>query len=121
MATHAPTQEQFAALRAMFRHFNATLFRAELAEPMLNLSRGQQLTAAFFIPGQWRNGAGSTAHEISISPRYIADGTAYAKWRTCGSTSTASRPVAATTTASGACSCSPSDCNRSTRARASPA
>lgn len=74
-----PTASQFAAYRAMFRHFNRTLFGDTLPEPLLNLSRGPQKAVAFFAPKRWKHGTPEgtrTTHEISLNPRYLADGSA---------------------------------------------
>lgn len=72
-----PTAEQFGAYRAMFRHSNKELFGGSLPEPLLNLSRAGARTVAFFAPLRWRDAAGDTiAHEISLNPAHLADGSA---------------------------------------------
>lgn len=73
-----PTADQFGAYRAMFQHFNRELFDDALPEPLLNFSRANSQTVAFFAPDRWQHAAeGKTiTNEISLNPRHLADGSA---------------------------------------------
>lgn len=67
----APTVAQFSAYKAMFDHFNATLFGGTLPEVLLNFSRHSG-ALGFFAPERWTHAeAGERVHEISLNPSYL--------------------------------------------------
>jgi hypothetical protein len=71
--TNAPTVAQFAAYKAMFDHFNRTLFGSSLPEVILNFSRHSG-ALGFFAPERWSQAHatdGTRAHEISLNPSYL--------------------------------------------------
>ncbi len=74
MGKPRPTQEQFKAYEAMYRHFNRILFGARLPPVILNFSRHSG-TYGFFAPERWgrvRGRGKRVTHEISINPSHLA-------------------------------------------------
>jgi predicted SprT family Zn-dependent metalloprotease len=67
-----PTSEQFSAFQKQFDHFNRTLFGKALPAVLLNFSRKAN-TYGFFAPDRWKNGDGTSTHEISLNPAYLAE------------------------------------------------
>jgi len=65
-----PTNDQFAAYRAMWAYFNAALFGGALGHVILNFSRLAR-SLGFFSPERWRNAGDQTTHEISLNPDYL--------------------------------------------------
>jgi len=65
-----PTETQFAAYRAMYDHFNRTVFDGSLQPVLLTFSRKAN-TLGCFAPMRWIKGE-STTHEISLNPSYFA-------------------------------------------------
>jgi predicted SprT family Zn-dependent metalloprotease len=65
-----PTNAQFAAYRAMWTYFNATLFGGALGHVILNFSRLAR-SLGFFAPERWRNAGDQVTHEISLNPSYL--------------------------------------------------
>src|SRR5689334_16881886 len=78
--TFEPTREQYDAIRAQFRFFNAKLFGGELPEVMLNMSRHAK-SYGFFAPDRWKRGVRGAltteegkepkTHEISLNPDHF--------------------------------------------------
>jgi predicted SprT family Zn-dependent metalloprotease len=67
-----PTSEQFSAFQKQFDHFNRTLFGKALPAVLLNFSRKAN-SYGFFAPDRWKNGDGTSTHEISLNPAYLAE------------------------------------------------
>lgn len=67
-----PTSEQFSAFQKQFDHFNRALFGNALPAVLLNFSRKAN-TYGFFAPDRWKNGDGTSTHEISLNPAYLAE------------------------------------------------
>ncbi|MGH9883886.1 MAG: SprT-like domain-containing protein [bacterium] len=65
-----PTNAQFAAYRAMWAYFNATLFGGALGDVILNFSRLAR-SLGFFAPERWRNAGDQVTHEISLNPAHL--------------------------------------------------
>jgi len=70
-----PTNDQFAAYRAMWAYFNTTLFGGTLGHIFLNFSRLAR-SLGFFSPERWRNAGNQTTHEISLNPDHLTHGNA---------------------------------------------
>jgi predicted RNA-binding Zn-ribbon protein involved in translation (DUF1610 family) len=68
-ANQTPTEEQIAAFRSMFDHFNATLFAGTLPSVFLNFSRAAN-SYGFFAAERWERD-GEVKHEISLNPAYL--------------------------------------------------
>ena len=64
-----PTDSQFAAYRAMWEFFNATLFGGTLRKVILNFSRRAK-SLGFFAAERWTSGDQVT-HEISLNPSHL--------------------------------------------------
>jgi predicted SprT family Zn-dependent metalloprotease len=69
---HTPTSEQFTAFQKQFDHFNRALFGGRLPAVLLNFSRKAN-TYGFFAPERWKNADGTSTHEISLNPAYLAE------------------------------------------------
>jgi predicted SprT family Zn-dependent metalloprotease len=69
---HTPTSEQFTAFQKQFDHFNRALFGGRLPAVLLNFSRKAN-TYGFFASERWKNADGSSTHEISLNPAYLAE------------------------------------------------
>jgi ribosomal protein S27E len=65
-----PTNAQFAAYRAMWDFFNATLFGGSLGHVILNFSRLAR-SLGFFAPERWRDAGDQVTHEISLNPAHL--------------------------------------------------
>jgi predicted SprT family Zn-dependent metalloprotease len=65
-----PTNAQFAAYRAMWTYFNATLFGGALGHVILNFSRLAR-SLGFFAPDRWRSVSDQVTHEISLNPAHL--------------------------------------------------
>lgn len=65
-----PTNAQFAAYRAMWAYFNATLFGGALGHVILNFSRLAR-SLGFFAPERWRDAGDQVTHEISLNPAHL--------------------------------------------------
>lgn len=73
--TKVPTIDQFNAFQKAYTYFNKKLFKAQLPEVILNLSRKSK-AMGFAAPCRWRNrtdpkGAEGTIHELSINPEIL--------------------------------------------------
>jgi predicted metal-dependent hydrolase len=62
-----PTLEQYGAFQDAFDFFNRELFDGKLPRVLLNFSRKNRQTNAFFASNQWGKN-GQEVHEISINP-----------------------------------------------------
>lgn len=72
-----PTKIQFGNYQRIFSYFNHELFRDELPNIMLNLSRKGKNVGGFFAPKRWSgpdmdNGSLIVTHEISLNPEGYA-------------------------------------------------
>jgi hypothetical protein len=70
MSSTDPTNDQFAAYRAMWVYFNTALFGGALSHVILNFSRLAR-SLGFFAPERWRNAGDQTTHEISLNPDHL--------------------------------------------------
>jgi hypothetical protein len=68
----APTTEQFTAFQKQFDYFNRVLFGKALPAVLLNFSRKAN-TYGFFAPDRWKDSDGTSTHEISLNPAYLAE------------------------------------------------
>jgi predicted SprT family Zn-dependent metalloprotease len=68
----APTTEQFTAFQKQFDYFNRVLFGKALPSVLLNFSRKAN-TYGFFAPDRWKDSDGTSTHEISLNPAYLAE------------------------------------------------
>lgn len=63
----AITKEQFQTIEALYNYYNKQLFKGELNDCLLNMSR-KNGAMGFFAPNRWTNKEGVKIHEISINP-----------------------------------------------------
>ncbi len=70
MSSTDPTNDQFAAYRAMWTYFNAALFGGALGHVILNFSRLAR-SLGFFAPERWRDAGDQVTHEISLNPAHL--------------------------------------------------
>jgi predicted SprT family Zn-dependent metalloprotease len=71
MTTQKVTLTQFQALQKIYDHMNRKLFKGELGQCLINLSRKSK-AHSFFAPKRWSaRGSEERIHEISINPQTI--------------------------------------------------
>lgn len=69
-----PTEQQTNTLQELYNYYNAELFKGELPNIILSLSRaGSAHTGGFFAPSRWvgKNTETKALHEISLSPETL--------------------------------------------------
>lgn len=68
----SPTVRNARQLQKAFDYFNQSLFKNELPNVLLNLSRAGKTTAGFFWENQWKdNDSGEKIHELSLCPKFL--------------------------------------------------
>jgi len=70
-----PTIHQYDKYQKLYDYYNESLFKNELPNCILVLSRNSSLKCGYFYSNRWRDEKGNKTHEISLNPNYLAAAT----------------------------------------------
>ncbi len=110
-----PTTQAYGELQAAFEHYNAALFDGQLPHRLITMQR-EKRTYGYFSSRRFANRHEKTmTDEIAMNPSYLVSclcskscRRSFTKWRTLGSSISASRGGGATITRNGPTKWSPS-------------